>query len=139
MLKVHKNYLVLVGGILWSGVGVLLNFFAGRWFPILSKNEQIVAVVGGLILGTIISYFGFSKLADKNIKRIDNYNDIVSIFKFQRKKMYFLIIFMIGLGIFMRKAGFIPKNILAPMYIGIGFALFTASFKYYQFLLKNKH
>jgi hypothetical protein len=137
-MKVHKNYLILIGGILWSGVGILLNVFAGKWFPVLSKNEQIVAVVGGLILGMIISYFGFRKLAVKNVKRIDNYDDRVSIFKFQRKKMYFLIIFMVGLGIFLRKAGFVPKNILAPMYIGIGFALFLASFKYYLFLLKNK-
>ena len=40
-----------------------------------------------------------------------------------------------GLGIFIRTTGLIPKIILAPMYIGIGTALFLASFKYYKNLI----
>ena len=44
---------------------------------------------------------------------------------------------MISLGIFLRKTSFVPKFLLAPMYIGIGFALFTASFKYYVFIFND--
>jgi len=103
----------------------------GKWFHLLSKDEKIGAIIGGIILGLLISIFGFRRLAQKNIDRIKQYADKVSIFKFQKTKMYFLIIFMIGLGIFMRKTDFVPKFLLAPMYIGIGLALFIASFKYY--------
>jgi hypothetical protein len=138
MLKVHKHALIFTAGILWSGVGILLNIFAKKWFHLLTKNETIIAIVGGIILGIAISYFGFKNLAQKNIDRIDKYPTKVSIFKFQRTRMYFLIVFMIGLGIFMRKTSFVPKCILTPMYIGIGLALFLASFKYHFFLLKNR-
>jgi len=138
MPKVHKNILILIAGILWSGVGVLLNFFASRWFNLLSQNEFIFAIIVGLLLGTAISYFGFSGLAQKNIDRIKLYKGKVCMWAFQKWQSYILIIFMISLGVFMRTSGYVPKIILTPMYIGIGFALFTASFKYYIFLFKLK-
>lgn len=138
MPKVNKNILILIAGILWSGVGVLLNFFANRWFHLLSKNEFILAIVGGVLLGAVISYFGFSGLAQKNIDRINLYEGKVCLWAFQKWQSYILIIFMISLGIFMRKTSYMPKYLLTPMYIGIGFALFTASFKYYIFLFKLK-
>ena len=136
MPKVHKNILTLISGILWTAVGIFLIKIASRWFILLSQNELIISVIIGILLGTAISYFGFSKLAEKNINRINLYKENVCIWAFQRWQTYFLIIFMISLGIFMRKASFIPKFILTPMYIGIGFALFSASFKYYIYLLK---
>ncbi len=136
MPRVHKNILILIAGVLWSGVGILLNFFASRWYHILSQNELIIAIIVGVLLGTAISYFGFSGLAQKNIDRINLYKNKVCMWAFQKWQSYILIIFMISLGIFMRTSGFVPKIILTPLYIGIGFALFTASFKYYIFLFK---
>ena len=136
MPKVNKNILILVSGILWSGVGVLLISIASKWFNLLVDKEIIYAIIEGIILGTLISYFGFSNLAEKNIDRINLYSNKVCIWAFQKWQSYLLIIFMISLGIFMRKTSFVPKILLTPMYIGIGFALFTASFKYYIFLFK---
>ncbi len=138
MPKVHKNILILIAGVLWSGVGILLNFFASRWFHLLSQNQFILAIIGGILLGAIISYFGFSSLAQKNINRINLYENKVCMWAFQKWQSYILIIFMISLGIFMRKTSYMPKYLLTPMYIGIGFALFSASFKYYIFLFKLK-
>jgi len=138
MLKVHKNILILVAGLMWTGVGILLNYFAKRWFHLFSQNEIMYAIIGGIVLGILIAYFGFGPLAQRNIDRIVKYPERVSVFKFQRRNMYFVVVFMISLGIFMRKTALIPKNLLAPMYIGIGLALFAASFKYHVFLLKNK-
>jgi hypothetical protein len=139
MTKVNKNTLILISGLIWSSIGILLIKIALKWFILLDKNEIILAIIGGIILGTVISYFGFSSIAKKNIERINMYIDKVCIFAFQKWQSYLLIIFMISLGLYMRKTSFIPKTILAPMYIGIGFALFTASFKYYIFLYdKNK-
>lgn len=136
MPKVNKNILIVIAGLLWSGVGILLIKIASKWFVLLNETEIIFAIIGGIILGTIISYFGFSNLAKKNIKRINLYSDKVCVWAFQRWQSYFIIIIMVSMGIFMRNSHFIPKFILTPMYIGIGFALFTASFKYYIFLLK---
>lgn len=139
MPRVKKNILILISGVLWTGVGILLINIASRWFALLSQNELIFSIVFGIILGTAISYFGFSKLALKNIERINLYTNKVCVWAFQKWQTYFLIIFMISLGVFMRKTSIVPKFLLTPMYIGIGFALFTASFKYYIFLFKLRY
>lgn len=138
MPKVHKHILILIAGILWSGVGILLIKISSRWYELLSNNLLIAVLVSGVVLGIIISYFGFSKLANKNIKRINDYPDKVCMWAFQKWQSYILIIFMISLGVFMRTTSFVPRPILIVIYIGIGFALFTASFNYYIFLYKNK-
>jgi len=138
MPKVNKNILILISGILWTGVGILLIKIASRWFHILNGNLLYYAFAAGIIIGSAISYFGFSNLAAKNIDRINLYTDKVCLWAFQKWQSYILIIFMINLGIFMRKTSFIPKFFLVTMYISIGFALFSASFKYYTFLYKLK-
>ncbi len=139
MPRVNKNILILISGVLWTGVGILLINIASRWFSILNQNELILSIIFGILLGTAISYFGFSNLAQKNIERINLYTDKVCIWAFQKWQTYFLIIFMISLGVFMRTTSIVPKFLLTPMYIGIGFALFTASFKYYIFLFKLRY
>ena len=117
---------------MWSGVGFFLVQIAVKWFSKLTFWQSIFAVTLGLILGLIISYFGFSKLAKKNTIRILEYPEKVCIFAFQRWQMYVLIIIMMSMGIFMRTSSFIPKFLLAPVYIGIGSALFISSFVYYK-------
>ncbi len=120
---------------MWSVVGVLLNSFAYKWFYLLNKTELIIAIISGILLGLAITIFGFRKIAKKNIKRIDNLSERPSIFAFQAWHSYILIVFMMSLGIFLRNSSFFPKVILTPMYIGIGFALFTSSFIYYRDLI----
>jgi ATP/ADP translocase len=53
--------------------------------------------------------------------------------------MYFLIVFMMSMGIFMRTTNFIPKYLLAPMYVAIGLALFLGSFVYYKSLFTKEN
>jgi hypothetical protein len=138
MPTVKREILFAFAGIVWTGVGLLLIRIAGRWFAEFSTLEFRMVIIGGLLLGSAISYFGFTNLAQKNIDRIAKYEDRVSLWKFQKKQTYFLIVFMISLGIFMRTSGLVPPILLSPMYIGIGFALFSASFKYYFYLFRRK-
>ncbi|MEA3444418.1 MAG: hypothetical protein U9R19_06780 [Bacteroidota bacterium] len=137
MPKVHKYVLILISGLLWSGVGLFLIRLAFGWFSELSSNEIIFALVAGLLLGGAIAYFGFSGLAIKNIDRINQYQGKVCVWAFQKWTTYLLIIFMMSLGIFMRNTPFFPKYLLSPIYIGIGSALFFASFHYYRCLIKK--
>lgn len=138
MLKVHKYILIFISGILWSGVGVFLILLAIGWFSVLATNEIILSVIIGVLLGCAIAYFGFSGLANKNIYRINKYQERVNIWAFQKWTSYLIIVFMMSLGIFMRHSGLIPKFILSPMYIGIGLALFLAGLNYYKFLIKHR-
>ncbi len=137
MPKVHKYVLIFTSGLMWSGVGIFLNRLAFGWIVKLSSNEAIFALTSGYILAGIIAYFGFSNLANKNVERINQYEGKICFWAFQKWTTYILIIFMMSLGIFMRNTPYIPKYILSPVYIGIGFALFLASFRYYIFLYKN--
>ena len=92
--------------------------------------------LGGLALAFTIYHFGFSNLADKNIRRIQNIQTHkVCFFSFQQWHSYPLVAFMISLGIFLRKYSPIPKPYLAVMYIGIGGSLFLASFHYFKQLI----
>ena len=109
MPKVHKHILITVSGILWTGVGLFLIRLAFRWFSVLSSNEVIFAIIAGLLLGSAIAYFGFSGLAIKNIKRINNYQEKVCVWAFQKWTTYLLIIFMMSLGIFMRNTSFMES------------------------------
>ena len=129
---VPRKWLLLLSGIVWSGTGILLNFFAYRWIPELTLIQIEIDVAAGILLGSIIAYFGFSLVAKKNIKRILAYSGRVCVFAFQEWKSYILIAVMMTMGIYMRTTGLIPKYLLAPVYIGIGLALFLTSFLYYK-------
>ncbi len=137
--SVNKKCLILISGIMWSGVGVLLNWIASKWLPAFEQWQIIFTYSIGIIMGLIISSFGFSKLAKKNSDRIMEYPEKACIFGFQRWQMYILIVIMMSMGIFMRTTTFIPKYLLAPVYVAIGSALFISSFVYYKnFFLKKE-
>lgn len=132
---VPKNKLILISGILWSGTGILLFWIASKWFALFENWQMILALTAGPVLGLVIAWFGFKNLAHKNADRISAYPEKVCIFAFQRWQMYILIVVMMSMGIFMRNTALIPKFLLAPVYIGIGSALFLASFVYYRRML----
>lgn len=130
--SVNKKFLILLSGAMWSGVGILLNWIAAKWLPNLEQWQIVLTYSLGVVLGLTIAKFGFSKLAKKNCDRILKYSKKVCIFAFQRWQMYLLIVFMMTMGIYMRTSGLIPKFLLAPVYVGIGLALFIGSFVYYR-------
>jgi len=135
--NVNKIWLIVLAGLMWSGVGILLNRFASQWLGLVEIKNQFFIVFLGFILAVLIYRFGFSKVARKNICRINNYlSEKVCLFAFQQWSNYPLVVFMIGLGVVLRVYSPIPKPWLAVLYIGIGGALFLSSF-HYHFVLFN--
>ena len=135
---VHKSWLHLVSGTMWSVVGVWLCKLAYGWL----KPESIVTVTAmasaGILLALLIYLFGFANLANGNIHRINALpGERACIFAFQKWSNYIIIVVMISLGIFLRKSGLVPKPYLAAMYTGIGGGLFLASLHYYRWLLQR--
>ncbi len=128
-----KPWLHLTAGLMWSGVGIFLNTLAAEWLHPLSVKQAILFASGGVLLAAAIAKFGFSKLSNENIHRIETLEaEKPCLFAFQKWSSYPLIAFMIGLGIFLRKYSPIPKPYLATMYIGIGGGLFLPSLLYYR-------
>jgi hypothetical protein len=134
--SVRKGGLYLVAGLMWSGVGIYLSSLTIQWFRPVDKRLVAFFVVGGVALAFLIFWFGFSNFALRNIQRIDLIpKKKVCIFAFQQWTSYPLVVFMISLGIFLRKYSPVPKHWLGTMYLGIGGSLFLASYHYYRKIL----
>ncbi|MCF6364709.1 MAG: hypothetical protein L3J35_00755 [Bacteroidales bacterium] len=139
MFKIKKISLVFITGALWLAVGIMLISRVLFWFPGFSLLQSIIAAVASLALAFIKTRFVFIKVTDENIKRIINIPGIkVSVFAFHTLKFYFLILIMIGFGIFMRNTEFIPNIYIFPIYIGVGSAMIYASFMYFKYSFQNK-
>jgi len=128
-----KIWLYLLAGLMWSGVGIMLVIYAARWFGLVHSWSLVLLVVAGLLLAAAIYFFGFSKLACRNIQRILQIRkERVCLFAFQKWSSYPLVLVMIALGIYLRVYSPIPKPYLAILYLGIGGSLFASSILYFQ-------
>jgi hypothetical protein len=129
---VRKIWLHLLAGVMWSGVGIMLISLAARWLGLVVFYQTILLILAGMALAGGIFFFGFSKMALKNVRRIEAYmNERVCLFAFQKWTSYPLVLFMVSLGIYLRVYSPIPKPLLAILYIGIGGSLFLASLHYF--------
>ena len=138
--SVHKYWLYLSAGFVWFGVGVLLISLAIGWLKPAVFSDIFLLVTAGLSLAACIYYFGFSKLAKRNINRIDKMKrEKVCFFAFQGWTSYPLVLFMMTLGIYLRTYSPIPKPILAILYLGIGGGLLSASLHYFSNILRIHH
>ncbi len=126
----HKHKLILASGILWTGAGIMLLTIFFKWLNLLTARQIMWALIIGIPIGLIKSKL-FWNLSRANIERILKLPERTHLLNFQRPAAYALIGFMMAFGITMRTTGYIPKKYLAPIYLGIGLALFISSFIYY--------
>jgi hypothetical protein len=133
-----KIWLHLTAGIMWSGVGIMLTAFAVTWFGLVHSWTVLLFVSAGLLLGAAIYFFGFSRLASKNVQRIIAIpKERVCLFAFQKWTSYPLVLVMVSLGIYLRRYSPIPKPDLGILYLGLGASLFASSLHYYAQVLRS--
>jgi hypothetical protein len=129
---VQKVWLQLLAGVVWFAVGLMLINFAAGWLKPVILSTKILYTFAGLLLAYGVYFFGFSKLAKKNIVRINGLKGKrICLFAFQGWASYPLVVFMIFLGIFLRTHPLFPKPLLAILYLGIGGGLLSASLHYF--------
>jgi hypothetical protein len=134
-----KNWLQLIAGLIWTGVGIFLISLAWGWIFAPGVDQPWIYWLPGVFLAGLIYYWGFSRLARKNSDRIRKLEaKKPCLFAFQEWHSYPLVLFMIALGITLRKYTPIPKPLLGILYIGIGGGLGGASMHYYWAILKNQ-
>lgn len=127
-----KIWLYLFAGIMWLFAGGLLIRYALGWQKAFELKLQLITLLGGILLALGIYRFGFSKVAEKNILRIQGLScKRPCVFAFQQWSSYPLVIVMISLGIYLRVYSSLPKSLLAPMYLGIGGSLAFSSLNYF--------
>jgi len=123
--------------VMWTAVGVILCLMAYHWLTTNVFKWSILFGVTGLLLALGVYYFGFSRIARKNIDRLFQFQEKVCFFAFQAWKSYLVIALMATLGAFLRHSS-IPKQYLAVIYLAIGGALVLSSLHYYARLLDFK-
>ncbi len=117
---------------------LLLNFAFG-WFKPLGMPQALPFALAGLVLALAIYFLGFSKLAGKNVRRIEQIRgERTGLLAFQEWTSYPLVVFMIALGITLRHYALIPKPLLGILYTGIGGGLFLSSLHYYGHLWNGR-
>ncbi len=130
---VGKFWLYFTAAVVWSRVGIYLDFLAARWLKELNPNSTIKIIGGGLVLAAAIYLVMFKRFADQNIIRIrDMKGKRICLFAFQRWTSYPLVVIMMSMGIYLRLYSPIPKPYLAILYLGIGSSLLFASLRYYR-------
>ena len=132
---VPKSWLMATAGLMWTGVGVVLCRLAWVWLMAVERPEAELLGAAGIVGAVVVHFFGFSKIARRNIERLEQLSKKACFFAFQAWRSYLLIGFMIALGIILRHSGF-PKPYLAVIYATIGGALFLSSFHYYRGLYR---
>ena len=133
-----KIWLQLLAGVIWTAVGGYLIYLALGWILDPSLSDPWYYWIPGLVLASLIYKFGFSKLALKNSRRIEQIQvDRPCLFAFQEWHSYPLVLVMMLLGIGLRKYSPLPKPLLGMLYLGIGGGLGSASMHYYLQVFEN--
>ncbi|OQA42676.1 MAG: hypothetical protein BWY52_02145 [Chloroflexi bacterium ADurb.Bin325] len=125
-----KHWLMILAGLMWTGVGVLLCRYAFGWLMRPPSWSRIGLGLTGVVAAVPVYRLGFAKLARSNLARIRQLSDRACLFSFMAWKSYAVVAVMMTAGILLRNSA-IPKHYLAVLYAAIGGGLFLASFVYY--------
>jgi len=132
---VAKKWLLVVAGMMWTGVGLMLTRLAYGWLTAAPSPGMLLLGAIGISFSLVLYRFGFLMVARDNITRIWDSPDRACLFSFQAWRGYLIIAVMIPLGLLLRNSP-VPKPYLAVLYTAIGGGMFLASFHYYAFFYR---
>ena len=129
LLKMKKENLIIVAGVVWLLAGVNVALIGAR--AAVEMRGAAVGVVGALIVGTVAAFFAFhamfGKIVLKNAQRIRGLErERLSFLRFLDLKGYLTMAFMMSFGFGLRLTGLIPNWFFAFFYTGLGSALALA-------------
>jgi len=140
MPRVKHNTLIIITGLIWLIASYILLRRAYSWLDILTTIQIWIGLIIAVPISFIKIYFIFHKLTIKNIQRIKSFKQAtISIWEFHLNRDKILIVVMIILGSTLRRAPFIPKFILYPIYVAIGIAMFYVWVLYLRAFLNRKN
>lgn len=122
---VSKGQLASIAATLWLGVGALL--VARGWAMLPAGAPVLAATLAGAAGGTVLALFGFSRVAARNVERIDALPERASPWAVMAPASYVLVAFMMTLGLVLRRVPMVPRLPLGVLYLGIGSALGLSS------------
>jgi hypothetical protein len=121
-----------MAGVMWCGVGAMLLSYSVSWLSSFSGKSLLIFGSAGFLAAIPIHYFGFLRLADKNLDRLLPMTEKKCFFSFMTWKSYLIVPVMVSMGIFLRNSP-LPKEYLSVIYTGIGLGLFLSGVRYLRF------
>jgi len=133
---VANSTLILLAGLVWTGVGILLLSYSWSWLSVESQATVYLFSAAGVAAALIIHHFGFLRIADRNLERILRTEDRKCLFAFIPYRSYLTIALMVLMGALLRHSS-IPRTYLSVLYTGIGLALVLSSVRYLRIYRKE--
>lgn len=132
MLQVRKRTLLVVAGVVWLAAGInILRIGIGALAANLSKVGLTILLLLLAVLTLTAFLAMFRKIVPRHTKRIRGYGEEKkSIFCFFDVKGYLLMVFMMGLGIVLRRQPWMPLEFFAAFYTGLGSALSVSGIRF---------
>ena len=132
-LRIRKNELVAVAGVVWLLAGLNIAILGVR--AAIDMRGVAAIIIAALVGGTLATFSAFhrmfSKLVKKNSQRIaDLEGERHHVVRFFDRKSYIMMAAMMSMGIAMRAFGVFPGWFIAFFYTGLGFALALAGTSY---------
>ena len=114
---------LFLAALIWSVVGF---FLLTNGFVLISLQNHLWYAVVGLIMGTAKKFFILDRVAQKNVKRIKEFEDKVCIGSVYSWKTWVMVAAMIALGRILRTT-VLPGEVVGLIYTAVGWALMLAS------------
>jgi hypothetical protein len=131
---VDKKVLIFIAGFLWLCTGIMLMTLSVSWLSKISTEDEVLFLSAGFIIAMPIHRFGFTKIVNKNLRRLLPVTEKKCVFSFMTWKSYLIIPVMATMGYTIRHSGF-PKPYISVIYTGIGLALFLSGMRYLRFFI----
>ena len=133
-----KRWHYIINVFLWVGLGIVLPKLASQWIKPGEWLINSLILLGGVVFGIIFYKYGFSRMAAKNIRRIEALpGEKHCIFGFHGWKLYPIILFMVLSFQALRVYSLVPWQLLAVVYFAIGFSKLASSTIYIRKLING--
>ena len=133
---VATNILVFIAGIVWILVGIMLLVLAFSWLFKAPQGHIHLYEFMGVACALIIHHFGFLRIVDRNLNRLEALDGKPCLFAFIPWKSYLIIAVMVTMGALLRHST-IPRQYLAVLHISIGLALVLSSVRYVRTFIQK--
>lgn len=133
---VAKRYLYLLAALIWGAPGVSIIIKGVGAYLNVPHNKLWWLLL--ITVGVTIFFFSiFSIVSTRYINRISSLPDKCPLYQTFPLKGWLLILFMMGLGVALKFAPFIPIELTASFYSGLGPMLVVAALRFIA-ALKSK-
>ncbi|MGN1406150.1 MAG: DUF2871 domain-containing protein [Erysipelotrichaceae bacterium] len=133
-MKIRKKYLLFIASVVWLIAGFnVLKIGLTEYKHYLSLINYLLSIVVFIPFGMM-----FFKISKKHNIRIHKYEEEYQyFFHFFDLKSFIIMVFMMTMGIVLRKFELVPFRFIAVFYTGLGAGLFLAGINFMYYFIQE--